>query len=93
MDFTEIGFILADAHVTYLAPVTFGQELWVGVRTTRLGNKSLTLEYSLEERKTKQVLATGTTIVVAYDYHNHQTIPVPEVWRSTIADFEGLERS
>ena len=47
--FFSIGFILADIHLTFRTPILFGQPVRVGVRVSRLGNKSLTMEYQMEE--------------------------------------------
>ncbi|MEW5869236.1 MAG: thioesterase family protein [Chloroflexota bacterium] len=88
--FFEIGFILADVHLTFKAPLHFGQKVRVGVRTTRLGNKSLTMEYSLEDVDSEQTLATSSSVLVTYDYRQGKTIPIPEHWRKTITDFENL---
>jgi acyl-CoA thioester hydrolase len=86
----DIGFILAETHITYLEPVFFGQEIRVGVCVTRLGNKSLTMEYSLEDIQNGKQLALGSSALVTYDYHESRTIPIPAHWRKTIALFEGL---
>ncbi len=86
--FTNIGIILADAHVTFLASIQFGQPVRVGVRTSRLGTKSMTMEYCLEDAETGQELATGSAVLVGYDYRTNETIPIPEEWRGKIAEFE-----
>jgi acyl-CoA thioester hydrolase len=88
--FSDIGIILADAHVTFRSAVRFGQKVRVGVRVSRLGNKSLNMEYRLEDQDTGAELASGSTVLVAYDYRTGRTIPVPENWRRTIAAFENL---
>jgi len=89
--FMNIGIILADAHVTFLASIRFGQPVRVGVRTSRLGNKSMTMEYCLEDAETGQELATGSAVLVGYDYRTNETIPIPEEWREKINRFEGLQ--
>jgi acyl-CoA thioester hydrolase len=88
--FLEIGIILADAQVTFLAPVLFGMEVRVGVRVTRLGNKSLTMEYRMFEAVSGAELATGSSVLVTFDYRTRQTIPIPELWREKIAAFEKI---
>jgi acyl-CoA thioester hydrolase len=88
--FSQIGIILADAHLTFQAPIYFGQPIHVGVRTTRLGNKSLTVEYLIEDNSTHKEHAHGSTVLVTYDYENNQTIPIPENWRQRISEFEHL---
>jgi acyl-CoA thioester hydrolase len=89
-DFLEIGIIVAEAACTYKAAISYGQPLRVGVRTARLGNKSLELHYTIEDADTGQEMAAGRTIQVAYDYQANQTIPVPEAWSRAVAGFEGL---
>ena len=86
--FLGFGLILAEVRISYHRPVQFGDPVQVGVRTIRLGNKSLTMEYSVEDRQTGQVYATASSIGVAYDYTANQSIPLPESWRSTITNFE-----
>jgi acyl-CoA thioester hydrolase len=88
--FLSIGVILADAHITFLAPVLFGQPVRVGARVSRLGNKSLNMEYVIEDAETGEELATGSSVLVAYDYRQEQTIPIPESWRAVIREFEDL---
>jgi len=88
--FLDVGIILAEAQVTFLAPVQFGSPLRVGVRVTRLGNKSLGMEYQIEDGDSGRQFARGATALVAYDYHAGRSIPLPEGWREKIQTFEGL---
>jgi acyl-CoA thioester hydrolase len=88
--FMEIGIILADIHITFHAPVHWGDPVKVGVRTTKIGNKSMVMEQALIHAETGQVLSSGTVITVAYDYGKQETMPVPEAWRGTIIQYEGL---
>ena len=90
VDFDRLGLIVADVHVSYKAPVTLLQQVQVGVRVARIGTKSLVMEYVLEDIDTKQILATGETIMVAFDYPTNQSIPVPADWREKIHRFEGI---
>lgn len=88
--FMNIGFILAEARITFLAPVLFGQAVRVGVRTARLGNKSFTLDYVIEDSQNGRQLANGETVLVVYDYSRTESIPLSDAWRQTITEFEGL---
>jgi len=87
--FFEIGIILAEAQITFRAPILLGQHLQAGVRVSRLGNKSMTMEYILEDMETCQQLASAATVLVTYDYGSGATIPIPDNWRHVIEDFEG----
>jgi acyl-CoA thioester hydrolase len=89
--FMELGIILADVHITYLAPVYYGQNIKVGVRVSKLGNKSMTWEQNVVDADTGKELARGEVVVVAYDYGEEKTISIPQEWREKIRAFEGLQ--
>jgi acyl-CoA thioester hydrolase len=89
-DFMTIGIILAEATCTYETPAVYGHPLRVGVRAARLGTKSLEIHHTIEEADTGQEMAAGKAILVTYDYHLDQTIPIPDNWRRVIVAFEGL---
>ena len=89
--FMELGVILADAHITYLAPIYYGQNIKVGVHVAKLGNKSMTWMQNIIDVDTGKELAKGEVIMVAYDYRTEKTIPIPPEWREKIGGFEGLK--
>ena len=89
--FMDIGVIMAEASVTFHAPVHYGTPVKVGVLTSKIGNKSMRVEQNIVHAEGGEVLASGYVILVAFDYHANKTIPVPDVMRNTIAKFEGLE--
>jgi acyl-CoA thioester hydrolase len=89
--FMELGLIVADVHMTYIEPIQPGQTIKVGVKATRIGNKSLDFEYQIEDADSGNVLATATTIMVAYSYHTLSTIRVTDKWRKAIGEFENLD--
>lgn len=88
--FTDVGVLLADAHVDFLAPIYLGDSIRVGVRVARLGKKSLEMKYLIQDSQTQKELARGSTALVAYDYTTRDPIPIPEVWRHAIATFEEI---
>ena len=88
--FLNIGIILAEVHLTFRSPIHFDQPVRVGVRVARLGNKSLNMEYRLEDASNGLELARGSSVSVAYDYHQRKTIPLLNNWREAITAFENL---
>lgn len=86
-DFLGVGTIVAEATCTYKRPILLGQPVVVGVRTTRLGNKSLVLDYQLSVAG--QEVATGRSVLVAYDYRVGASIPISAAWRAKVLAFEG----
>jgi acyl-CoA thioester hydrolase len=88
--FMDSGIILADIHITYLAPIYFGQHIKVGVCAVKLGNKSMTWAQNIVDTKTGKELSKGEVIMVTYDYKQQKTISIPHEWREKIKAFEGL---
>jgi acyl-CoA thioester hydrolase len=87
--FLDLGLIVADVHISYQAPIKLDQEIHVLVRTSRIGTKSMTLEYQIVDLKTDDFLAKAETVMVAYDYHAHKSVPVQDAWRQKISTYEG----
>ncbi len=90
-DFFALPMIVADVHISYLAPVYFTQNVRIGVRVGRIGNKSVTFEYAIQDCDTGQVTTRAETVMVYYDYHTHTSLPVTAEWRQKISDYEGRE--
>ena len=88
--FLDFGMIMADARVTFRAPILWGQPIRVGMRIARLGTKSMDSVYIIEDTQTGQILADGSSVLVAYDYSDSITIPIPGEWRNIITEFENL---
>lgn len=88
--FMEIGVILADVHVAYRKPVEWGMPVKVGVRITKIGNKSMTVAQNVVHAETGEVFAEGEVVMVAFDYYQNKSIPVPQEWRDAVNRFEGL---
>ena len=88
--FMEVGVIIADIHITYHATTHYGDPIKVGVKTTKIGNKSFTTEQALINTQTGKASATAAIVLVTFDYEGLKTILVPDEWRKKISAFEGL---
>ena len=88
--FMEFGFILADIHISYFEPIYHGQNIKVGVRPAKMGNKSMTWEQVIVDDDTGKELAKGEVVLVTYDYREEKTITIPQEWREKISMFENL---
>jgi acyl-CoA thioester hydrolase len=88
--FMEVGVIIADIHITYHSTTHYGDPIKVGVKTTKIGNKSFTTEQCVMHAETGRVMASGTVVLVTFDYEGLKPIPVPGEWRHKIGEFEGI---
>ena len=82
------GMVVAHIDIDYLAPITLGQEIRLGIRLVRIGNKSLTLGFQMESLPEGSVVAKGTSVMVAFDNDAGKSIPFQQEWRKKIYKFE-----
>jgi arylformamidase len=89
-DWKKMGVILASAHLDYFQPLVFPNPSYIFIRTSKVGNKSLLLEYMItsvidgEER----VATKGTTTMVVFDYLTNKSTAVPEYLKERLAQYE-----
>lgn len=87
----DLSIIIARATCDYLLPIRWGDRIRVYLRTARLGRKSFDFEYAIvreHEGQESEVVATGTSVQVAYDYGRGESMPIPEEWRARIIAYE-----
>ena len=84
-----VGPIIATASVDYLRPVVFPAELEVGVRVSRIGTTSITMEYAVDDVRGGGRYARGSTVLVVLRYTDHAKVPVPADIRAAIEALEG----
>ena len=79
------GIIQANISFIYERQIEYRERIAIGVRVSRIGNKSFDFAYEIWSETHRHRAAHGTTTVVAYDFVNRRTIEVPSEWRSLIA--------
>jgi acyl-CoA thioester hydrolase len=86
------SLILAEARITYRAPVFHGECVTVETRATRIGRTSFTLEHRLTARPpggSPRLVATSDSIMVRYDYASERPAPLGAAFVAAIEAFEG----
>jgi acyl-CoA thioester hydrolase len=74
----EVKFIVAHAECDYKVAARFGDELEVSIWTSSIGNTSFVWDYEIHRGGSGELIASGKTIQVYYDYASGKTLPVPE---------------
>lgn len=82
------GFIIAEATCQFKVPIRFEQSIVVKARVDHIGTSSFSMLYQMEDQATSQIVATGRTTNVAYDYSTCCSMPLPDTWRAAIEKFE-----
>jgi acyl-CoA thioester hydrolase len=74
--------ILARAEVDFRSPIELGEQVDVGVRTSRIGTKSFDLEQDV--RADGRLAAEGRFVLVGYDYGTRRSMELPARWRQVL---------
>lgn len=93
IDWDKDGMILANAKIDYKLPIYLQDQVFVYTYCTNIGTKSFELSYDIvriARNGTEEVLATGSTVLVCFDYSKNQTVPVPEDWKQKMKTYEHL---
>ncbi|MBN2088985.1 acyl-CoA thioesterase [candidate division KSB1 bacterium] len=80
----QIGLIMNEAHIRYLAEVFLGDELIVSVRITDLTDIRFKFEYEVERTSDHKIVATGHTVMVAFNYEKRKIAKIPDVFKVAI---------
>lgn len=86
------SLILAEARITYRAPVFYGDVVTVESRATRIGRSSFTLEHRLTAAgpsRPARLVAVSDSVLVRYDYETAAAIPLSPTQIADIERFEG----
>jgi acyl-CoA thioester hydrolase len=87
------SLILAEARITYRAPVFHGEVVTVETRATRLGTTSFVLEHRLTACPpggAPRLVATSESVMVRYDYATERPAPLGARFVAAIEAFEGV---
>jgi acyl-CoA thioester hydrolase len=86
---SSLGPIVARLTCDYLSPVVYPASLVAGTRVSQIGNTSFTMEYGLWNKgDPDHLVATGTSVVVLFDYTAQTKVRVPDEIRDAIAKLE-----
>jgi len=88
-----LGPILAQTAARFRAPLRYPDEVQVGARVIGVGQHSFKMEYRVVSVALHKVVATGTGVVVAYDYVEEKKALLPDTWRRALSNVEGCDLS
>jgi acyl-CoA thioester hydrolase len=86
------SLILAEARITYRAPVFHGETVTVETRATHIGRSSFTLEHRMTAcvpPGSPRLVATSDSVMVRYDYEADRPTPLGPRFVEAIETYEG----
>ncbi len=84
----ECGIIQPEAHVYYRGEMFLSDRLTIGVRVTEVRNSAFVMAYRIE--RGAEVMAEGTTPLVAFDYGRRKPRRLPVEFRQALLKFEKI---
>ena len=85
------GVIIARAECDYQSPARFGDELEVRLNIDLIGRSSFTLVYKIVKAGGDQLVASGKTVMVSYDYAAAASMPLPDATRALLEKEKGSD--
>jgi acyl-CoA thioester hydrolase len=86
------SLILAEARITYRAPVFHTETVTIETRATHIGRSSFTLEHRLTAcgpGDSPRLVAISDSVMVRYDYRTDHAAPLSDAFIDAIESFEG----
>jgi acyl-CoA thioester hydrolase len=86
------SLILAEARITYRAPVFHTEQVTIESRATHIGRSSFTLEHRLTAcvpGGTPRLVAVSESVMVRYDYRTERSTPLDPAFVEAIERLEG----
>ena len=86
-----LGMILARSEIDYRLPVSFGDQVTIYLRVSRIGSKSFDFQAVITAQRADDpagIAAEAKAVMVAYDYQQNTSIPILATWRERILAYE-----
>ena len=83
-----VGPILGEISCRFRFPATYPDTVAVGTRVTHVGNDRFIMEHKAVSRRHDRVAASGTGVIVAYDYSGARKATVSTALRAQIEALE-----
>jgi acyl-CoA thioester hydrolase len=85
------GPAVVSATCNFRQQVLYPATLEVGVRASRMGGKSFTLEFEIHTQESDGPVADGTSVAVWVDYERGKALPLPDALRERIQRLDAVE--
>ena len=77
----RIGFPTVNAQAEFFVPLVYGDEAEIEVQVSRIGQTSVTLEYSIKRASDTVLCARSTNVHVSMNLDTRRPLPIPERYR------------
>ncbi len=86
-----VGPVVVHTACRFHAPLRYPDEVRVGARVVRVGVHSFEMEYRVVSVATHALAASGSAVVVAFDFAAESKVVLPEGWRRALSHVENCD--
>lgn len=86
---TGVGPIFHSVQCRYRIPVTYPDEVEIGVRVEAVSEDRFVVHHAVFSKEHGRVAAEGQGVVVSFDYGAQRKAPLPAAWREAFEAIEG----
>ncbi|MDU1903330.1 MAG: thioesterase family protein [Dysgonomonas sp.] len=91
VSWTDGIVVVARIEIDFLAPIFYKENIVVESKITKIGNKSAVFTQQIRNTLTNEVKCKCQSVIVTYNPKTMNSMPIPEIWRDGISDFEGIK--
>lgn len=84
----KMDMALVKTTLEFKAPAFFDEVLEIGVRVSRIGNTSYTVDFEIYKEHSEELVLKGQTVYVNYNPATRSAEPVPDFFRTAVESFE-----
>jgi acyl-CoA thioester hydrolase len=87
-EWKQVALVLAHASMDYRIPVTPGVQPVAHIRTTRLGNASMTMDNMITDAAGETLFFSATMVLVAINTQSGRSVPIPPSEKDKVIAYE-----
>lgn len=91
VSWTDGLIVIARIEVDFIAPVFYKEQIVVDSKITKMGNKSAVFVQQIRNSVTDEIKCRSMSVVVTYNPKTMSPMPVPQIWRNAISEFEDIQ--
>lgn len=91
VDWEQKAIVVVHIEADFLAEVKAGSHIAARTCISHIGRTSFHLLQDVIDTDTQEVKCRCLSIMVLYDLHQRESIPLPDNWVKSISEFEGVE--
>lgn len=91
VSWTDGIIVVARLEVDFIQPVFYKESIAVDSKILKVGNKSAVFLQHVRNTLTNEVKCKCTSVIVAYNPKTMVSMPIPDIWRKGMSEYEGQE--